>query len=370
MVQGHCGAERENGLQPGLSQPCGHQRRDLFAGRQQLCQQGHQQQLCGDSRGGSGDHDPARGQGIGFGIKLHVECDRLWLLPALLLEPDWTNTNTCSLGSDTNKLTITGAEYTNAGTYSVIVSNLAASVTSSVANITVQQTAGFTLQPSLTNIWPTNSQQTLSATASGDGLAYQWYKGTAALSGKTASSLVFPSLVATNAGTYSLVISNYAGKLTSSNFVVIPVVAPVITAQPAGKGLVLGSNYTMSVTATGPYLHYYWSQIETNYTNQAWQDTAWEDVTNLVGGDTNKLTITGAAYTNAGLYTVIVSNVAGIVTSSNASLDVLAQPKIEYQTGGATNAVGDNIYLWAIAGGDISGASVTRTAKRLRTEMA
>ena len=193
-----------------------------------------------------------------------------------------TNTNTYSLGSDTNKLTITGAEYTNAGTYSVIVSNLAASVTSSVANITVQQTPAFTLQPSLTNIWPTNSSQSLIVTASGDGLAYQWYKGTAALSGQTASNLVFHSLAASDAGTYSLVVSNYANKVTSSNFVVIPVVAPAITTQPAGKGLASGSNYTLSVTASGSYLHYFWSQIGTN-TN-----------TYSLGSDTNKLTITGA----------------------------------------------------------------------------
>jgi len=48
-----------------------------------------------------------------------------------------------------------------------------------------------------------------------------------------------------------------------------------------GQGVGFGSNYTMSVTASGSYLHYYWNQIATN------------SQTYSVGGDTNKLTITG-----------------------------------------------------------------------------
>jgi hypothetical protein len=251
-----------------------------------------------------------------------------------------TNGQTYSVGGNTNKLFITNAAYTNAGTYSVVVSNLDTMVVSSNVTITVQQAAAITLQPALTNIWPTNSQQSLSVTTAGDGLVCQWYKGSAALSGQNASNLVFNSLAASNAGTYSLVISNYANKVTSSNFVVIPVVAPAITTQPAGKGMVLGSNYTMSVTATGAYLHYYWSQVGTN------------SQTYSVGGDTNKLTLAGAAYTNAGAYSVVVSNLSGTVTSSVANITVQAPAVITTQPLASTNQRGGTISLGVVATGD------------------
>ena len=244
------------------------------------------------------------------------------------------------MGGNTNKLIITNAAYTNAGTYSVLVSNVDNSVISSNVTITVQQAAAMSHQPALTNIWPTNSQQSLSVTTAGDGLVYQWYKGSAAVSGQTASNLVFNSLAASNSGTYSLVISNYANKVTSSNFLVIPVVAPVLTAQPASKGMTLGSNYTMSVTATGPYLHYYWSQIGTNST------------TYTLSSATNKLTITNAAYTNAGTYSVIVSNLAATVTSSVANITVQATPVITTQPLASTNALGATVSLSVVATGD------------------
>jgi hypothetical protein len=58
---------------------------------------------------------------------------------------------------------------------------------------------------------------TLSVNATGPSLAYQWYKGGTALSGKTTNTLFFPSLSAGDAGTYSVIVSNSAAHVTSSN---------------------------------------------------------------------------------------------------------------------------------------------------------
>ena len=95
-----------------------------------------------------------------------------------------------------------------------------------------------------------------------------------------------------------------------------------------GKGLALGSNYTLSVTASASYLHYFWNQ----------------NATNAVGGDTNKLTLTAAAYTNAGTYSVLVSNLTGTVASSNVILTVQALPVITNQPV-ATNILATNTSL-------------------------
>ena len=55
----------------------------------------------------------------------------------------------------------------------------------------------------------------LSVKATGPSLAYQLYKGTSALAGKTDAILAFPSLAAGDAGTYSVTVTNVAGQVPS-----------------------------------------------------------------------------------------------------------------------------------------------------------
>jgi len=275
-------------------------------------------------------------QPVGKGLALGSNYTMSVTASGTYLHYFWTQNATNTVGGDTNKLTLTGAAYTNAGTYSVLVSNLTATVASSNAVITVQALPVITAQPTATNIAATNTSLTLSVTATGDGLHYQWHKGTAAISAATNNTLVFSSLAPSNAGTYSVTITNFASSVTSSNALVIPAVGPAITTQPVGKGVALGSNYTLSVTASGGYLHYFWTQ----------------NATNAVGSDTNKLTITAAAYTNAGTYSVLVSNLTGTVTSSNAIITVQVPPAITTQPASSTNQQGGTIALSVVATGD------------------
>jgi Concanavalin A-like lectin/glucanases superfamily/Immunoglobulin domain len=58
--------------------------------------------------------------------------------------------------------------------------------------------------------------RTLSVKATGSGLAYQWYIGTTALTGKTDTTLSFPSLGPSDVGTYSVIVTNVGGSVTSA----------------------------------------------------------------------------------------------------------------------------------------------------------
>jgi len=81
----------------------------------------------------------------------------------------------------------------------------------------------------------------------------------------------------------------------------------VITSQPTNQTVMLGSNATFSVTATGFMpLSYQWQL----------------NGTNLSGATATNYSLTGVMATNAGSYTVVVSNSAGSVTSSVAVLTV------------------------------------------------
>jgi len=115
----------------------------------------------------------------------------------------------------------------------------------------------------------------------------------------------------TNAGTYSVTITNSAGATNSTfaTLTVLPPVAPAITAQPKNFTNVVGFNALFSVTVTGTApLHYQW-YFNTN--------TALPALTNA----TAQFTITST--NDAGTYSVIVTNSAGSATSSVALLTVV-----------------------------------------------
>jgi hypothetical protein len=104
--------------------------------------------------------------------------------------------------------------------------------------------------------------------------------------------------------------SDQAGNKTNAiqKITVLLGVAPVITSQPQCASLACGTNVCLAVTAsgTGP-LAYQWRQ----------------NGTNLAGATNSSLTLSNAQYSNAGLYTVLVSNGAGSALSSPAIVNVL-----------------------------------------------
>jgi hypothetical protein len=81
--------------------------------------------------------------------------------------------------------------------------------------------------------------ETLSVTATGTTLQYQWTFDTANIPGATASSLVFAPLALTNAGTYQVVVANFLGSVTSA-----PAVLNVLPQQnlSAYTNAVMGDN--------------------------------------------------------------------------------------------------------------------------------
>jgi hypothetical protein len=97
---------------------------------------------------------------------------------------------------------------------------------------------------------------------------------------------------------------------------------PTITAQPQSQTDPYGSSTTLSVTASGSGPFSY----------------QWFFNGNLIPGATgSSLSLTGLQFTNAGLYSVTVSNAAGTVTSQPAVVNV--EPKLLAQT------VGQNLTL-------------------------
>jgi hypothetical protein len=141
---------------------------------------------------------------------------------------------------------------------------------------------------------------------------YQWYFNTnTALLNQTNASVTLKSVQLTNAGTYSVAITNSAGN-TNSSFAVLTVwQPPIITNQPTSITTVAGGNGTFNILAGGvPTLAYQW-KFNTN--------------TTLLNSTNTSLPMTSLRASQAGIYTVVITNSAGSVTSSIANL-VITNP--------------------------------------------
>lgn len=77
----------------------------------------------------------------------------------------------------------------------------------------------ITTQPSSVTV-TAGASFSLSVTASGDSLTYQWYKGTNALSGATAATYTKTTSVTTDTGTYYVVVANSGGSVQSNSVTV------------------------------------------------------------------------------------------------------------------------------------------------------
>ncbi len=94
-------------------------------------------------------------------------------------------------------------------------------------------------------------------------------------------------------------------------------VAPAISTQPLNVFVKVTSNATFSVTASGiPVPLYQWRL----------------NGTNLAGANRSTFTHTNSQYADAGNYSVVVSNLAGSITSSNALLTIQPATRAEFQS--------------------------------------
>jgi sugar lactone lactonase YvrE len=192
-------------------------------------------------------------------------------------------------------LTLGGVQVTEAGSYSVIVSDSSGSVTSAVVTLTVYTPPTITAQPTNQNIL-NGSNATLSVTATGTPpFSYTWlFDGTNTLQSGPSNTLALTDLSTNDSGFYSVIVSNPYAAVTSAVATISVGLPPSITTQPASEFAWTGSNALFTVTpgGTGPF-EYQWQLNGTNIPNDIFVTVA--------GGGTNTANpITGPA-TNAEL---------------------------------------------------------------------
>ncbi|GEM_PF-190851 len=134
--------------------------------------------------------------------------------------------------------------------------------------------------------------------------------------GPSSATLTISNATPADEGTYSVIVSNALGSVTSTGAVLtVASSVPVIVQQPGSQNVLPAATATLTVSAVGNQpLFYRWQKNGANLT----------DGENIAGSAASALMVSNASTTNTGIYSVIVSNALGTATSTGAVLNVVS----------------------------------------------
>jgi len=216
-------------------------------------------------------------------------------------------------GASSPTLQIASVKVSDAGSYTVTVTNAVGTIVSAPASLTI---LSIVVPPAITS-QPYKSTATVGSAASftvgvsGTGpISVQWLLNGAPIAGATAQTLTLASVQGTDAGTYSAVVTNAAGSVTSMGAVLLvseTAFAPIFQYQPSPTTVNAGGTATLLVGVVGsPPLTFQWSKNGAVIPGATGQD----------------LTFPRAALSDSGSYSVVITDPAGSVTSSSVTLSV------------------------------------------------
>jgi len=138
----------------------------------------------------------------------------------------WRTNGVVAATTSSNTLVIANSKLSDAGNYDVVVSNTVNGVTSSSVSVSVVVPATPTLVGLVgyhnRTIYP-GATLNLTVNATGGGLQYQWYKDGAPISSASKSTFTITPVTNSDAGSYSVFVTNVVGSLTSGLPVVITI---------------------------------------------------------------------------------------------------------------------------------------------------
>ena len=234
--------------------------------------------------------------------------------------------------------------------------------TSSKVSLSLNAIPTITSEP-ITKTICIGDSTSLTVSAKGTNLSYQWKRGTANvvntanIYGATNDTLTFKTVsIADSASNYYVVVSGKCSPNDTSNAAALALhTAPIISSEPTDIKKCLGTSASFVVTATGAGLGYQWRK----------------GLVNILGATTNTFTINPVKITDtASNYSVIVTGICSLTdTSRKVSLDrnldpiIIVEPTNKVVCVGDTasfkvTATGTNLsYQWKKGTVDIVGAT-------------
>lgn len=141
----------------------------------------------------------------------------------------WRFQGTNLAGATSSSYTRNDLTTNHAGSYQVVVSNNFGAVTSAVAALAITIPPVITTQPTNRSVFPGQSAVFNVAATGVSPLSYQWRFNGTNLSGATTTTFSRTAAQVAEAGTYTVVITNLTGSITSQPALLKVLVAPALT---------------------------------------------------------------------------------------------------------------------------------------------
>jgi hypothetical protein len=220
----------------------------------------------------------------------------------------WFKDDVMIPGAVFSEYSVFNVQLEDAGDYSVFVSTGFGGTTSADAVLQVGIAPQIT-QPPTDQIVTQGQNATFTATATGTPLNYYWtYRNDVV---GTNATLTLTNVVSGQAGLYVLVVSNFLGSVTSAPAALSVLYPITIVASPSDQAVLVGGSAVFGLVAAGNPLNYQWLK----------------DGNPITGANAPQYFITNALLTDAGGYSVIVSNQFNNVTSGVGHLIVGMLPQ-------------------------------------------
>ncbi|MEP7165297.1 MAG: immunoglobulin domain-containing protein [Ferruginibacter sp.] len=187
----------------------------------------------------------------------------------------------------------------------------------------------ITVQPVSQIICPNVSNSvTLSVTATGPGLTYQWRKNGADISGATSLTYIIANVISSSAGTYTVIVSNTAGSVSSNPAYLNISVA--VQPSPAAQTIATGASDTLTISAN-------------NAGSYQWRKNG----ADIAGATSAACIISPVNTTDAGSYSVMIINSAngGCANVLSSTVTLVAATTLYSKPGVLLNLPGS----WGVA---------------------
>jgi hypothetical protein len=219
----------------------------------------------------------------------------------------WRRNGVSVPGATASFYTLSNAQVSNVGSYTVAVSNVVGTLTSAAATVSLNVPLTIRTQPLSAAVNP-GAARTMTVVGTGTApIVYQWRRNGVALAGATSASYAIASAGIAHVGAYDVVLTNPVGSVTSASAALTLNSAVTLLTQPASTKVNPGRSVTLTVSAAGtaPFT-YQWRK----------------DGVALTGATSSTYSIVSAQVANAGSYDVVVTNRVGSATSNPALLSL------------------------------------------------
>ncbi len=268
----------------------------------------------------------------------------------LFLSYDWKKGGVSLGAPNLPTLTIANAQATDDANYSVDVSNTAGTTPSATVHLTVRVPPGIPLggHPTHQIVALNTASVTFAVAHTGTNLAYQWYKGTAAISGTTNPSALTDTLTITNikstdATYYRCVIRSLVGlpAVTSNSANLVVVDQTTVTTQDVVAGL----NAALTARAFGTITGYQWKYNGTPISAPG-VPVHYSGYTAKAMSIIKAVDPSTSATHDEGAYTCVINSTAGSLETSPINLRVLIKPVVNPIVLPASTIMVSEFFTW------------------------